>query len=163
MFPQPLILLWSKHPGDLLGNAITFLTHGPAQHAGWLRSDGQTIHEAYLPTVRERPLRPEEKPGIRFFTLEGMTPELAAKFERFFDLAADPKFVEDYTVKGLFGFLFNVPPPDESSVFCSEYIMQTIRKLAPELLPLVRCDDFQVSPRDLLISPRLQELIGSEI
>lgn len=162
MHHEPLLALWTRHPGDLLGSAIDFLTHATgqsqAQHAGWLRRDGVTIHEAYYPHVRNRPLLASEKPFIRLFRVEGMTPALADRFEEFFDLAVDPRFREDYSVKGLFGFLFNVPPPDEQSVFCSEYCMQTIRKLAPSLLPLSRCEDYQVSPRDLIISPRLIEV-----
>lgn len=159
MFPQPVIVLWTVHPGDLLGEPISFLTHGPVTHAGWLRSDGRTVAEAYLPRVRCRPLRDGEQ--VRRFTLEGMTPELAARFERFLDLATDPKFAAEYSLKGLFGFELNVPPPDQQHVFCSEWVMQGIRKVAPDRLPLVRCEDYQVSPRDLLVSPRLAEITSS--
>lgn len=158
MFPQPVIALWTVHPGDLLGEPIQFLTHGPVTHAGWIRSDGRTVAEAYLPRVRQRAVLEAEKPLIRLFTLEGMTPELAAKFERFLSLATDPKFAAEYSIKGLFGFELNTPPADEQHVFCSEWVIQGIRKLSPGLLPLVRCSDYQVSPRDLLISPRLHEI-----
>ena len=163
MLAQPLILLWTRHPGDLLGAAITALTHGPAQHAGFLRRDGVTVHEAYYPKVRERVLTEAEKPFIRCFTLEGMTPALADRFERFFTLSASQTFAADYSVAGLFGYLFNVAPPDEASVFCSEYAMQTVRKLAPDRLPLVRCEDWTVSPRDLLVSPRLVEVAWADV
>lgn len=155
-FPQPLIALWKVHPGDLLGEPIQFLTHGEFTHAGFLRSDGRTICEAYLPKVRCRPVIEAEKPGILLFELEGMNHELAAKFERFFDLAIDPKFVQDYSISGLFGFALNVPPPDEFHVFCSEFVMQAIRKLAPSLIP-ENAPDYKVSPVDLSRSTRLHQ------
>jgi hypothetical protein len=158
MFPQPIIALWKVHPGDLLGEPIQFLTHGPVTHAGFILSDGVTVAEAYLPNVRMRPLLESEKPGILTFQLEGMTPELAEKFERYFKLACDPKFAAEYSVKGLIGFALNISPPDSFHLFCSEWVMQSIRKVAPELQPLTRCEDYQVSPRDLLISPRLIEV-----
>lgn len=163
MFPQPVIALWTVHPGDLLGEPIMFLTHGPVTHAGWIRSDGRTVAEAYLPRVRQRPLLDPEKPLVRLFTLEGMTPGLAGDFERFLDLATDPKFAAEYSVKGLFGFALNIPPADEQHVFCSEWVMQGIRKASPALLPLVRCGDYQASPRDLLVSPRLIEITWADL
>lgn len=163
MFKQPLILLWTHHPHDLLGDAINFVTHGDAQHAGFLRSDGVTVHECYLPKVRNRPLLEGERPLVRVFRLEGLTEDMATKFETFFDLSVDPRFVQDYSVKGLFGYLFNVEPNDQFSVFCSEYVMQTIRKLEPQLAPLLRCDIWTVSPRDLLISPRLVEISWDDV
>lgn len=163
MFPQPVIALWTKHPGDLLGEAITFLTHGPAEHAGWIGSDGQTVYECYLPKARKRQVLDSEKAFIRLFTLEGMTPEVARSFERWLSLATDPKFAEEYSVKGLFGFELNIPPADEQHCFCSEWDMQSIRQVAPELLPLSRCEDWQTSPVDLLHSPRLHEISWSDI
>lgn len=163
MFAQPLILLWTVHPGDLLGEPIQFLTHGPVTHMGFLRSDRKTVAEAYLPKVRCRPIIEAEKSGCRAFLLEGMTPELAAAFERYFDLATDPKFAQEYSVKGLFGFALNAPPADEYHVFCSEWGLQSVRKVAPGLVPLVRLDDWQASPRDWLVSPRLKEIAWADI
>lgn len=153
---QPLIALWLVHPGDLLGAPIQFLTHGPVTHAGFLRSDGVTIHENYFPHVRNRPLLDAEKSGILFFQIEGMTDDLAAKFERYFDAAAQPQSALDYSIGNLFGYLVNRPPESEANgLDCSAYVTQTIRRLAPQLAPIVRCEDWQVSPRDLLVSPRL--------
>ncbi len=164
MFPQPLILLWTVHPGDLLGEPIQFLTHGPVTHAGFLRSDGVTVHENYLPQVRNRPLLPAEKPGVRVFQMEGMTPEIAAKFERYFALAAEPQTALHYSIANLFEYLANRPPASEADgLDCSAYVNQTVRRLAPALAPTVRCEDWQVSPRDLLISPRLNEIGWADV
>ena len=158
MFPQSAILLWAVHPGDLLGEPIQFLTHGPVTHAGFLRADGVTVHENYLPQVRNRPLLATEKPGVRAFTIEGMTPDLAAAFERYFDLAAVPQTSLNYSIANLFGYLLNRPVTNEADgLDCSAYVNQTVRRLAPSLALTARCDDWQVSPRDLLISPRLNE------
>lgn len=149
MFAQPLIALWRVHPGDLLGEPIQFLTHGPITHAGWLRSDGKTIWEAYVPKIRCRPLADVEKAGIELFSLVGMTPTLATRFERYFDITTDGISTEEYSIKGLFGYALNIVPADEQHVFCSEAVMQSVRKLAPDLLPLKRCDDYKVDPVDL--------------
>ena len=157
-FPQPLVALFAANPNSAISVPIGFLTHGPVSHAAWLRSDGVTIHEADIPSVRSRPLADVERARIRLFRLDGMTPEIATDIERFFDLAVLPQFVEQYSIKGLFRYLFNTPPPDEQAVFCSEYIMQTVRKICPSLLPLVRCEDYQVAPNNLLWSPRLIEV-----
>lgn len=151
-FPQPLIGLCTAH--DDLGNAIKALTHGPVEHAYWLCSDQKRKCEAFYPRVHCVPLDGTEEVGSLLFALEGMTPEIAAKLERFWAIATDPNLVESYSVKGLFGYLFNVEPENEQSVFCSQFVMQTIRKNCPELLPLVRCVD-GVSPSDLYRSPRL--------
>ena len=164
MTPQPLVLLWTVHPGDLLGEPIQFLTHGPVTHAGFLRSDKVTVHENYFPHVRNRPLLASEKPGIRVFQLDGLTPELAAKFERYFDLAAEPQTALKYSIANLFDYALNRPPANEADgLDCSAYATQTIRRLAPELTPLLRVEDWQVSPVDLLRSVRLVETTWDDV
>lgn len=163
MIPQPLICLWTVHPGDLLGEPIEFLTHGSFSHAGFLRRDGVTINECYLPIVRQRLITDAEKPLVRLFMLDGMDDALADKFERYFDLTVMPQFAESYSVQGLFGYVLNVTPPDEQSVFCSEYVMQSCRKLCSDKIPLVRVNDFQVSPVSLSWSPRLIDVEWSDL
>jgi len=151
------ILLWTKHPGDLLGEAIDFLTHGNAQHAAFLRADNKTIHEAYLPKVRDRLITDAEKPFVRVFELEGVVDEDDAHFSKLFDsnIQAGIK----YDVADLFRYALNIPFPEQSKeTICSVYVIECIRALLPAgFLPLVRCENDQVSPRDLLISPRLIE------
>ena len=148
------ILLWSHHPGDLLGQAIEFLTHGDAQHAGFLRANGK-IHEAYYPQVRDRLVVESEKQFIRVFRLDGLPPELEPKFERLFDLNLEAQI--QYSFANLFRFQFNLEMPVDQQVICSQYVFHCISMCAPMCLPLLRCTDNQVSPRDLLISPRLIE------
>ena len=147
------IAIWTHHPGDLLGEAIDFVTHGTAQHAGFLRASGK-IHEAYFPQVRDRDLIPAELPYIQFFKLKGLTPEQEALFEKAFDIAL--QVPPHYSILGLFKFLFNVPDTDEKNTFCSRYVfhtIQTVLKDNEELWPLIRCMDKDwVSPRDLYIS-----------
>jgi hypothetical protein len=148
------ILIWTHHPGDLLGEAIDFFTHGSAQHAGFLRANGM-IHEAYLPRVRDRkPLAPE-LPFVKTFRLRGLPEVLEPVFEALFDRALDAAV--GYSVEDLFRFLFNAPNVDEKHTFCSRYVMHTIMELCPpHLWPQVRCMDGDwVSPRDLFISPML--------
>ncbi len=153
----PKVLIWSQHPGDLLGQIIVSLTHGPAQHAGFLRSDGKTIHEAYLPKVRDRLVLDAERQFIRCFEIEGMTDELAARLEDSFDKAIAASV--EYSVENLFRFLFNAPMGDDQHTFCSRYVMGTMQyRLPVRCWPLLRCINDQVSPRDLLISPRLHEI-----
>lgn len=158
ILPQPLIVLWLVHPGDLLGEPIQFFSHGKFTHAGWLRRDYQTINECYMPRVRQRKITDAEKPLIKLFRLEGMDGETADGLERFFDLSILPQFAESYSIEGLFGYVLNQTPQDEQSVFCSEYVMQTCRKICSQLLPLVRVEDFEVSPASLSWSPRLIEV-----
>jgi hypothetical protein len=148
-------LIWTKHPGDLLGEAIDFLTHGNAQHFGFLRLDGVTVHEAYFPKVRDRLLLDSEKPFVRKFRLEGMTGYLDVKFEEYFDKQI--KLGVEYSVADLFRYQLNIPFPSDKSTICSVYGMNCIWSVAPSLLPLVRCLPDQVSPRDHLISPRWVE------
>ena len=152
-FPQPLIGLCTC--ASPLGEAIKAATHGPVEHALWLQSDGVTVCEAFYPKVHQRAITEADKACTLLFALDGMTPDIAAKFERFFVISTDPKLVESYSIEGLFGFLFNIDPPTEQAVFCSEFVMQSIRKNAPELLPLARCEDYQASPSDLYRSTRL--------
>jgi hypothetical protein len=146
------VAIWTKHPGDLLGEAIDFLTHGSAQHAAFIRADGLIV-EAYWPHVRQRVMLPAERPFVKIFELRGMTPELHAAFELEFDrmLFAPAQ----YSGEDLFRFLFNQPNTDEKETFCSRLVMHTTMGVCPpELWPLVRCMDGDwVSPRDLFISP----------
>lgn len=149
------ILIWTKHPGDVFGEVIDFLTHGEAQHAGFLRQNG-LIHEAYTPRVRDRKPTQAELPFIRIFKLRGVDnmPIIESVFEREFDKALPPNAPVDYSIEDLFRFLFNKPAPREDKTFCSRYVLHTIQQiLHPDFWPLIRCeDDDWVSPRDLFIS-----------
>lgn len=145
------VAIWSTHPGDMLGAAINFVTHGPAQHAGFVRGNGQ-IHELYLPQVRDRAIMDAERPFIRQFGIDGLTDELDAKLERHFDAVLSSAIIR-YSVSDLFRILFNVEPPADGSMVCSQYVFKMLKMIG--LPPLVRCDADFISPRDLLISPRL--------
>jgi hypothetical protein len=148
------ILIWTHHPGNVLGEAIDFATHGQAQHAAFLRRNG-LIHEAYWPQLRDRLPMAAELPYVKVFTLRDLTPELAAAFEVQFDRALAAHI--QYSVGDLFRFLFNAPNANEARTFCSRYVMHTIMEVCPaQLWPLVRCMEGDwVSPRDLFISPQL--------
>ena len=145
------VLIWTHHPGDLLGDAIDFLTHGTAQHSGWMDIDG-TVVEAYWPRLRRRALIPEELQYIRSFTIRGISPEPELDVSKL--LALNLTHPPEYSGWDLFGFLFNKPNTNENSTFCSRYVQHTCEMALPQnLWPLIRCmaDDW-VSPRDLFIS-----------
>ncbi len=148
------IAIWTHHPGDLLGEAIDFLTHGSAQHAGFIRQSGLIV-EAYWPKVRQRPVLDAERPFLRVFELRGMSAEQHDAFEAWFDrlLAAPP----EYSGVDLFRFLFNRPDTDEKHTYCSRLVMHGCMDLLPPILwPLTRCMEGDwVSPRDLFISNQL--------
>lgn len=148
------ILLWTKHPGDLIGEAIEFFTHGPVEHAAFLRANGM-IHEAYWPRVRDRKPVAEELHLVKCFSLRGITADEESGFEAAFDFALIHTVKYDLT--DLLRVLFNKPDTDEKHTFCSRYVMHTIMTVCPpEIWPLVRCMDGDwVSPRDLFISPNL--------
>lgn len=150
------VALWSIHPGDMLGAAINLVTHGPAQHAGFLRGDGR-IHELYLPIVRDRSMIATEKPFIRTFDIVGLTPELSAKLERHFDV-----FIRNggakYSVPDLFRIFFNMAKPPDGSMVCSQYLFHQLKMIG--IPPLLRCTEDFISPRDLLISPNLIEVLA---
>jgi hypothetical protein len=148
------IINWTKHPGDMLGEAIDFLTHGSCQHSGFLRANGM-IHEAYWPHIRDRAPIELELPFAKVFKLRGITPVQEAMFETFFDHALSLRI--EYSPEDLFRYLFNVPNSDEQHTFCSRYVMHTIMQICEEdKWPLIRCMDGDwVSPRDLYISNML--------
>lgn len=149
---NPRVAIWTKHPGDLLGEAITAVTHGPAQHAGFIKSDGR-IHELYLPGVRERDIQDAERPYLLAFDIEGLTPDLAAKLERHFNFMANDQTAISYSVADLFRILLNIQKPDNGGMVCSQYVFRMLDMIG--LPPLARCSEDFISPRDLLISPRL--------
>ena len=144
--------IWSTHPGDVLGEAITFVTHGQAQHAGFIRGNGR-IHELYLPTVRDRDIMDDERPFLLAFDIEGLTDDLSAKLERHFDVMLANGGQMDYSITDLFRILLNIPKPPDGSMVCSQYVFHMLAMIG--LPPLVRCMEDFISPRDLLISPRL--------
>lgn len=145
--------IWTHHPGDLLGQAIDFVTRGTAQHAGFIRENGQ-IHELYLPTLRDRDIIDAERPFLKIYDIEGLTPDLSTKLERHFDiyLTADIQ----YSITDLFRIVFCIPIPNEMSMCCSQYVFHMLKMI--ELPPLVRCDLDFISPRDLMISPNLLDI-----
>ena len=157
-FPQPVIAIFFAHKGDPLSGVINFLTHGPASHAGWFRSDGKTIWEAYYPQIHCRPLVEAEKPGVQLFTLEGMTPALAAKLERYFDITTIPGLTPKYSIMGLVDYEFCLTPENPQNVFCSQSVLQSIRKNEPSLLPVVRVEGDASPPNELYHSARIHEL-----
>lgn len=148
------VLIWTTHPGDLLGEAISFVTHGKAQHAGFLRSNGR-IHELYLPKVRDRDLNEEERPFIRAFDIDGLTDELNDKLERHFDVMLSDSGRVTYSIDDLFRILLNIEKPNDGSMVCSQYVFRMLAMIG--LPPLARCNEDFISPRDLLISPKLIE------
>lgn len=145
--------IWTRHPGDELGEAIDFVTHGNAQHAGFIRGNG-LIHENYYPHVRDRAVLAAEKPFIRVFEIQGLTPELSAKLERHFDEYLATGW--NYSIADLFRIQFNLPAPADGSGVCSQYVYHHLRMIG--LPPLVRCTEDFITPRDLLISPNLVEV-----
>jgi hypothetical protein len=148
------ILIWTHHPGDLLGEAIDFVTHGSAEHAGWLDEDGSIV-EAYWPKLRRRAMIESEKQFIKAFDIAGLTPfnsvSLSARF------AQDLQHPPEYSGWDLFAYLFNKPNVNENSTFCSRYVQHTCESVLPQdLWPLIRCVNSDwVSPRDLYISNML--------
>lgn len=147
------VAIWTLHPGDALGEAIDFITHGPAQHAGFIRGNGR-IHELYVPVLRDRDIIDGERPFIRAFDIAGLTDDLSAKLERHFDVylgAADT----GYSIEDLFRIALNIPKPPDGSMVCSQYVFHMLKMIG--LPPLERCEEDFISPRDLWISPRLME------
>lgn len=143
--------VWTLHPGDLLGEAISFITHGPAQHFGFLRGDGETIHELYLPQVRDRKVLPAERQFIKLLDINGLTSELSAKLERQFDTVLKSGIIR-YSVDDLFRILFNMDKPTGFAAgVCSQYGFWQLSML--DLPPLVRCTGDFITPRDMLITP----------
>ena len=148
------VLIWTHHPGDLLGDAIDFFTHGTAQHAGFQDIDGSVV-EAYWPKLRRRQLIQSELQYVKAFTFRNITPEQELWISK--KLALDLTCPPTYSGWDLFGFLFNNPNHNENSTFCSRYVQHTSEATLPQdSWPLIRCmaDDW-VSPRDLFISNML--------
>lgn len=149
------ILLWTKHPGDLLGEAIDFITHGNAQHAAFRDIDGSVV-EAYWPRLRRRELLDVEKQFILAFTLKSIAPEQELQISK--GLALDLTHPPDYSGWDLIRFLFNQPDASETATFCSRYVQHTCETNLPQSMwPQVRLmDNDWASPRDLLISNLLE-------
>ena len=150
------ILLWTKHPGDMLGEAIDFVTHGNAQHAAFLDINGSIV-EAYWPRLRRRELVESEKQYIRAFTIRGILPEYEIDISK--ELALNLIHPPAYSGWDLIGFLFNEPNTSENSTFCSRYVQHVCQLCLPtQLWPCIRAQaNDWVSPRDLLISNMLVE------
>lgn len=140
---------------SLLDGAIKLLTHGPASHAAFLRSDGQTIHEAFWPRLRDRPVTTDDTSNATAFRIEGLTDLQEAEFEHLFD--SNLRLGIKYSVEDLFRFAANWPSRDEHHTFCSRYVLNCCHAILQDSqMPLVRIPYADwASPRDLFISPRL--------
>ena len=150
---QVHVIVWLTHPGDLLGEMISFETHGVGQHAGFRRGNGK-IHELYMPQVRDRDERLGEAAIFEEYTIQGLTDELSLALEAQFDrnLAAHIK----YDIWDLFRIALCIPFPLNKSGVCSCYVDNTIRTiLPPELWILQRINSDEISPRDIRMSMHL--------
>jgi len=153
------IIIWNSRK-NILDAAIKFFTHGKGTHAAFLRADGQTIHEAFYPKVRDRLMTSKDLVGMEVFELKGVKKNEHKEFEHLFDFNLKRNI--KYSFADLFRYAFNAPCRDEHHTICSKYVMNCLRAILPDSrLPLVRLPlkDW-ASPRDLRISPLL---IKSEI
>lgn len=153
------ILIWPGHH-DALDFWIKLCTHGRGSHAAFLRNDDVTIHEAFMPEVRDRILMPHDRRVAEVYALESVGEHQHEAFERLFD--ANLQRHIQYSIGDLFRYAFNRPNRDEAHTFCSRYVMHCLeRVLHPLQLPLRRLPARDwASPRDLRISPRLHVLKG---
>jgi len=153
------ILIWpGRH--DPLTALIAWCTHGRGAHAGFLRRDGVTIHEAALPQLRERAVAPRDRRLAEVFEVEGVADHQHRQFEHLFDYNLRLRI--RYSIADLLRFAFNRPSRDEYHTFCSRYVLFCLHAvLREDQMPLVRlpAGDW-ASPRDLRISPRLHLLEG---
>jgi hypothetical protein len=149
------ILIWPGHH-DPLDGIIKCLTHGRGSHAAFLRDDERTIHEAFWPEVRDRPLTPADRRWVEVYSLTGVTRTEHREFEHLFD--AHLRQHIRYSIADLFRYALNLPSRDEHHTFCSRYVLHCLRAiLADTRMPLLRIPDGDwASPRDLRISPRLR-------
>jgi len=153
------ILIWTGHH-DPLDTIIKFITHGKGSHAAFLRADGQTIHEAFYPKVRDRLMTNKDLRNLEVYELVGVKKADHKEFEHLFDFNLKRNI--KYSIVDLFRYALNMPCRDEHHTFCSRYVMNCLRAILPDSkLPLVRLPQKDwASPRDLRISPLL---IKSEI
>lgn len=153
------IIIWNSRK-NILDAAIKLFTHGKGTHAAFLRADGETIHEAFYPKVRDRLMTSKDLVGMEVFELKGVKKAEHKEFEHLFDFNLKRNI--RYSISDLFRYALNMPCRDEHHTFCSKYVMNCLRAILPDSrLPLVRLPvkDW-ASPRDLKISPLL---IKSEI
>jgi hypothetical protein len=153
------ILIWPGHH-DALDALIKFFTHGRGAHAAFLRDNDTTIHEAFMPELRDRIVMRADRRRAEVFALEGVTDRQHRQFEHLFDYNLRQHI--RYSVGDLFRFAVNRPSRDEYHTFCSRYVLFCLLAiLDEEQMPLVRLPDGDwASPRDLRISPRLRLLKG---
>ena len=148
------ILIWPGHhdPVDAL---IKFLTHGRGSHAGFLRDDDVTIHEAFWPELRDRIVMPHDRRVAEVYELEGVTGHQHEQFEKLFDYNLNRRI--KYSIVDLVRYAVNCPSRDEHHTFCSRYVLYCLHAiLHDQQMPLVRLPDRDwASPRDLRISPRM--------
>lgn len=147
------ILLWTAQPGDLLGGAIAFLTHGSIKHVGFERANGR-VHELSPPGVHDRGLSATERPYVHAFRLDGITEHMESQLERLFDLNIEAGIA--YSYEDLLRYEFNISMDGDQQSYCSRYVMHCLA-MCKCPLPLVRCTQDQVTPFDLWRSPRLIE------
>jgi hypothetical protein len=159
--------IWTKHPGNFLDELIDWPIDNPthcdrkdaAEHAAFIRQNGM-VHELYYPRLRDRQIVEAERPYLKILEIEGLTPELSERLERWFD--HNLRLNITYSIEDLFRVALDTPMPSEKSGYCSRYVIHGCFIILPtELWPLVRCTDDFISPRDLLISARLHEAEGN--
>ena len=153
-YDEPLVAIWpSAH--DPLDAIIKFATHGQGTHAAFLRADGETIVENFLPRVRERAFLPKERGKVELYRIAGSTPDDWAALEHWFD--GQLRNPPPYSVLDLFRYALDLPPRPGAACFCSRWVLRGIRECLPACKqPLARLHypDW-ASPRDLRISPLL--------
>jgi hypothetical protein len=156
------VLIWPGHH-DWLDFAIKFFTHGRGSHAAFLRGDGRTVHEAFLPSLRDRPFTTADRESVEIYEIEGLSGTQSDLLERRFDYNLGLNI--RYSIGDLFRYAFNAPNKNEHRTFCSRYVMRCLEGVLPKSQwPLVRLPLHDwASPRDLRISPRLHLVHGPGI
>ena len=148
------ILIWPGHH-DAMDALIKAFTHGRGSHAAFLREDNRTIHEAFMPELRDRIVMPHDRRVAEVYELEGVSDHQHKQFERLFDYNLRRRI--KYSIVDLFRYAINRPCRDEHHTFCSRYVLFCLHAiLEDQQMPLVRLPDRDwASPQDLRISPRL--------
>jgi uncharacterized protein YycO len=131
------------------GGVVRFATWSWCAHVGFRFPDGSVLDATPEYGVSERV--PEDDDTTRYFAIDAPSATQYRAIGHARTMLGRP-----YDWRGIFGFAFRRDWHADNSFFCSELVAWAMEKAGA---PLLRADKLnRITPRDLLLSPRLHEL-----
>lgn len=146
-----VIIQFSKN-NSLVSRLIRLFTWSWASHVDFVLRDEKLLGATMLDGVS---IKDPESLTIKPTRIERYTVDLPHEIERIVMSKAASQVGKPYDLLGVFGILFRKNWQNQDSWFCSELVAWAFQSAD---CPLLNQNQSRITPRDLLMSPKLKRL-----